>query len=341
MKAWVLEDKQDVLRQPEPLRLLDVPLPEPGPSEVLIRVAACGVCHTELDEIEGRADPRLPVIPGHQVVGRIERHGPGAGRLEKGSRVGAAWIFSSCGRCAWCRKGEENLCPNFRGTGMDADGGYAEFMAVPEEFTYPIPGVFSDIEAAPLLCAGAIGYRSLRLTGLVNGAGLGLMGFGGSNHLVLKMARSRFPDSRIFVFARDQAERSFAMELGAFWSGDIGDSAPEPLQAVIDTTPVWTPVLCSLANLAPGGRLVINAIRKESGDRHILAELDYTDHLWREKEIKSVANVCRADVTECLRLAAEAGIKPEVEVYPFEAANRALSDLKGRRIRGAKVLRIA
>lgn len=341
MKAWVLEEKQDVLRQPEPLRQRDVPVPEPGPAQLLLRVAACGVCHTELDEIEGRADPRLPVIPGHQVVGRVEGHGPGAGRVEKGSRVGVAWIYSSCGRCAWCRKGEENLCPGFRGTGKDADGGYAEFMVVHEAFVYPIPPAFSDIEAAPLLCAGAIGYRSLRLTGLVNGAGLGLMGFGGSNHLVLKMARFLFPDSRVFVFARKQAERAFALELGAFWSGDIGESSPEQLQAVIDTTPVWTPVLSALANLAPGGRLVINAIRKENSDRQRLAELDYTGHLWREKEIKSVANVCRADVAECLRLAAEAGIKPEVEVYPFEAANRALSDLKSRRIRGSKVLRIA
>lgn len=340
MKAWVLEEIQDVGRQPEPLRLRDVPVPEPGPSEILLRVAACGVCHTELDEIEGRADPRLPVIPGHQVVGRVERHGPGAGRMEKGSRVGVAWIYSSCGRCDWCRNGEENLCPDFRGTGMDADGGYAEFMAVPEAFVYPIPPAFSDIEAAPLLCAGAIGYRSLRLTGLVNGANLGLMGFGGSNHLVLKMARFRFPDSRIFVFARNEAERAFAMELGAFWAGDIGESPPEKLRAVIDTTPVWKPVLAALANLAPGGRLVINAIRKESGDRQRLAELDYPRHLWREKEIKSVANVCRADVVDCLRLAAEAGIRPEVEVYPFEAANRALADLKGRNIRGAKVLRI-
>ena len=341
MKAWVLEKIADVRRQPEPLQLRDLPVPESGPSDILLRVAVCGICHTELDEIEGRAAPRLPVIPGHQVIGRVERSGSGAGRFDQGSRVGVGWIYSSCGRCGWCLGGQENICPDFMGTGKDADGGYAEFMVVPEKYAYPIPAAFTDVEAAPLLCAGAIGYRSLKLTGLVDGASLGLMGFGGSNHLVLKMARQLYPHSRVFVFARNPAERSFAMEIGASWTGDIREPAPEQLQAVIDTTPVWDPVLSSLANLAPGGRLVINAIRKESGDRDILMELDYARHLWREKEIKSVANVCRADVAECLELASAAGIKPEVEVYPFEAVNRALSDLKTRKIRGAKVLQIA
>lgn len=341
MKAWVLEEYADVLRQPEPLRLRELPVPQPGPADILIRVLACGICHTELDEIEGRATPRLPVVPGHQVIGTVLRTGSEAGRFARGSRVGVAWIYSSCGRCGWCRSGRENICSDFRGTGKDADGGYAEFMIVPEEYAYPVPAAFTDIEAAPLLCAGAIGYRSLKLAGLVNGASLGLMGFGGSNHLVLKMARHLYPDSRIFVFARNPAERSFAMDLGAFWSGDIPESVPETLHAVIDTTPVWTTLLTSLANLAPGGRLVINAIRKENADREILLELDYDRHLWREKEIKSVANVCRADVSECLRLAAAARIRPEVEVYPFESVNRALFDLKTRRIRGAKVLRVA
>jgi alcohol dehydrogenase, propanol-preferring len=341
MKAWVLEENVDVLRQPEPLRPRELPAPQPGPAEILIRVLACGVCHTELDEIEGRVAPRLPVIPGHQVIGTVEGTGPGAGRFEKGSRVGVAWIYSACGRCSWCRSGRENICPDFRGTGKDADGGYAEFMVVPEEYAYPVPAGFTDVEAAPLLCAGAIGYRSLKLAGLVNGANLGLTGFGGSNHLVLKMARHLYPDSRIFVFARNPAERSFALELGAFWSGDIGETAPELLHAAIDTTPVWLPVLSGLANLAPGGRLVINAIRKENADREFLLKLDYDRHLWREKEIKSVANVCRDDVSECLRLAEAAGIRPEVQVYPFDAVNRALSDLKTRRIRGAKVVRVA
>ncbi len=340
MKAWVLEKHADVGKVSEPLRLHDLPVPEPGPEEILVRVAACGICHTELDEIEGRAAPHLPVVPGHQVTGRVEKTGSEAGRFTRGARVGVAWIYSSCGRCGWCRSGRENICPDFRATGMDADGGYAEYMVVPEAYAYPLPPEFNDIEAAPLLCAGAIGYRSLKLAGLVNGGNLGLMGFGGSNHLVLKLARHLYPDSNMYVFARDPAERAFALELGACWSGTIGEAAPDRLQAAIDTTPVWSPVLAALANLAPGGRLVINAIRKESGDREVLMELDYPRHLWREKEIKSVANVCRADVADCLRLAAAAGIRPDVEVYPFGEVNRALVDLKTRRIRGAKVLRV-
>jgi len=224
---------------------------------------------------------------------------------------------------------------------MDVDGGYAEYMVVPADYAYPIPAAIADTEAAPLLCAGAIGYRSLRLTGLENGSNLGLTGFGGSGHLILKMVRYRYPDTKIFVFARNPAERTFALELGAVWAGGTDQLSPEPLRAIIDTTPAWTPVLAALANLAPGGRLVINAIRKENTDLQVLRDLKYEQHLWQEKEIKSVANVSRRDVAEFLTLAAEAQIRPQVEVYAFAEANRALYDLKTKKIRGAKVLQVA
>jgi propanol-preferring alcohol dehydrogenase len=329
-------------RNPEPLRLITVPDPTPGPGEVLIRVVTSGVCHTELDEIEGRTPPPyLPVILGHQVVGRIEGAGPGAGRFRTGDRVGVAWIFDACQSCRHCLEGNENLCAGFRATGRDANGGYAELMVVPEAFAFPLPEIFSDAEAAPLLCAGAIGYRSFNLTDVENGQPLGLTGFGASGHLVLKMVRHTCPDSEVFVFARSESEREFAMELGAAWSGDTTDRAPRQLAAIIDTTPVWRPVVEGLRNLAPGGRLVINAIRKEDHDKEVLQDLDYAQDLWMEREIKSVANVARSDVAEFLALAAEIPILPEVQEFPLEDANTALQELKNRKIKGAKVLRIS
>jgi propanol-preferring alcohol dehydrogenase len=251
-----------------------------------------------------------------------------------------AWIFSTCGACAYCRTGRENLCADFRATGRDANGGYAEYLTAPAAFVHPIPGVLSDLEAAPLLCAGAIGYRSLRLTRLEDGQSLGLIGFGASGHLLLKMVRQRFPRARVHVFSRNAEERAFATSLGAVWAGAIDERAPERPDAIIDTTPVWKAIVAGLANLAPGGRLVVNAIRKEDADRDALLGLDYPAHLWQEKEIQSVANVTRRDVSEFLGLAAEAGLRPEVEEYRLEEANRALLELKRGGIRGAKVLRI-
>jgi propanol-preferring alcohol dehydrogenase len=339
MLAMVLEDICRMEAGTRPLSRVDLPRPKPGPGQVLLKVSACGVCHTELDEIEGRTPPpRLPTVLGHQVVGRVVESGPGARRFATGDRVGVAWIFNACGQCALCRSGRENLCPQFSATGRDAHGGYAEFMAVSEHFALPLPALFSDAEAAPLLCAGAIGYRSLRLTGLTDGQRLGLTGFGASAHLVLKMVRHRFPSSPVFVFARSAGERDFARELGAVWAGGTREMAPQPLDRIIDTTPAWTPVVWGLANLAPGGRLVINAIRKEAGDQSRLQELDYSRHLWMEKEIKSVANVTRTDVTEFLDLAAEIPIRPEVQTFSLTEANTALHELKQRQIRGAKVL---
>lgn len=341
MKAMVMTKICDLRHERTPLELKNVPKPVPGEGEVLLKVLACGICHTELDEIEGRTPPpRLPVVLGHQVVARVEEAGRGVGRFKVGKRVGVAWIYSACGKCKFCRSGQENLCPDFRGTGRDADGGYAEYMTVRGDFAYAIPDVFSDVEAAPLLCAGAIGYRSLKLAGLKDGQNLGLTGFGASGHLVLLMVKRRYPNTKVYVFARAEKERVFARELGAVWAGDPEEPSPEKLDAIIDTTPVWKPVVEALKNLVSGGRLVINAIRKEDADKDYLLKLDYPAHLWMEKETKSVANVTRADVAEFLELAAKIPIKPEVEVYALEEVNRALLEIKERRIRGAKVLRI-
>ena len=342
MKAMVLAETGAVTAERESLVLRELPVPEPSEGEVLLKVSTCGVCHTELDEIEARTPPaRLPVIPGHQVVGRVVACGANVSGIEIGQRVGVAWIFSACGRCKQCLAGTENLCPEFRATGQDADGGYAEYMTVPGAFAHPVPGIFTDAEAAPLLCAGAIGYRSLRLTGLRNGLPLGLTGFGASAHLVLMMVRHRYPDSDIYVFARRPEEREFALQLGAVWAGDTSQTAPVKLPAIIDTTPAWRPVIQALENLEPGGRLVINAIRKEDRDQQELLRLDYARHLWLEKEIKSVANVARSDVRDFLDLAAEIPIRPVIETYALHEANRALLDLKTRHVRGAKVLRVS
>ena len=341
MKAMVLNRLCTLEKNKTPLKLVDLADPVPGEKEILIKVLTCGVCHTELDEIEGRTPPpRLPVILGHQVVGRVEGTGPQARTYNIGDRVGVAWIYSACGQCTFCLAGNENLCDEFKATGRDADGGYAEYMTVLEDFAFPIPSVFSDAEAAPLLCAGAIGYRSLRLTGLTDGQNLGLTGFGASAHLVLKMVRHRYPKARVFVFARSEKERAFSKELGGVWAGDTAEESPEKLDCIIDTTPAWKPVVEALKNLEPGGRLVVNAIRKEDIDKNYLQRLDYPTHLWLEKEIKSVANVSRRDVREFLELAAEIPIEPEVEEFPLGDANQALVELKTRKIRGAKVLRV-
>lgn len=339
MKAMVLGSIADLEENSTPLVLMDLPEPIPGEKEILVRVSACGVCHTELDEIEGRTPPLcLPVVPGHQVVGKVEAKGKKAHKHKIGDRVGVAWIYSACGKCTFCLAGEENLCASFIATGRDVDGGYAEYMTVPEDFVHTIPGGLKDEEAAPLLCAGAIGYRSLKLTGLEDGQNLGLTGFGASGHLVLKLAGHRFPKTKVFVFARSPGERSFSRELGASWAGDTDEASPVKLHAIIDTTPVWGPVVEALKNLQPGGRLVINAIRKEEVDKERLIQLDYPTHLWMEKEIKSVANVTRGDVSEFLSLSSMIGIKPEVQKFALQDANEALLQLKNRKIRGAKVL---
>jgi propanol-preferring alcohol dehydrogenase len=341
MKAMVLTRLASLEENQHPLELMELPDPVPAAGEILVKVSTCGVCHTELDEIEGRLPPpRLPIVPGHQAVGTVAAAGGGTDAFKIGERVGIAWIHSACGTCRFCLAGNENLCPAFKATGRDVHGGYARYMTVPESFAHRLPEVFTDSEAAPLLCAGAIGYRSLRLTGLRDGERIGLTGFGASGHLVLKMVRHCFPRAKVFVFARNAAERAFSLELGAVWTGEATAESPEKLECIIDTTPAWGPVVEALKNLAAGGRLVINAIRKEEQDKDALLRLDYPSHLWLEKEIKSVANVSRRDVRAFLALAAEMGLKPEIEEYALEEANRALVELKSRRIRGAKVLRM-
>lgn len=336
MRAMVLSSTGSLDRNPAPLQLIERDVPVPGEGEILIRVAVCGVCHTELDEIEGRTPPpQLPVIPGHEIVGHIHGCGIGCKRFASGQRVGVGWIHSSDGQP------DENLSEQFCATGRDVDGGYAEYVVVPEDYAYAIPDVFADAEAAPLLCAGGVGYRSLKLTGLRNGQVLGLTGFGGSGHLVLQLARHLFPECRVFVFARSEKEREFARELGADWAGDTAAEPPEAPHAIIDTTPAWQPVLSALACLRPGGRLVINAIRKEQADIGVLSGLSYEDHLWMEKEIKTVANVTRRDLEEFLPIAAEIPLHVEIQSYSLEDANQALMDLRAGHVRGAKVLDIA
>lgn len=342
MHALILRSTGLLKDNPTALEFTEWPDPIPADDQLLIRVSVCGVCHTELDEIEGRMQlPHLPIILGHQAIGKIAGLGNKVRDFRVGDRVGVAWINSACGKCAYCLSGEENLCAFFRATGRDVHGGYAELMTVPAAFAYKIPEVFSDAEAAPLLCAGAIGFRSLRLTNLKDGQNLGLTGFGASAHLVLKLARNQYPASKVYVFARNKKERDFARELGAAWTGDTTDCAPQKLHAIIDTTPAWTPVVLAMENLAPGGRLVINAIRKEDADKEMLLKLNYPTHLWLEKEIKSVANVTSFDVSEFLRIAAEIHLKPEVQEYDLKDANRALLEMKERHVRGAKVLRIS
>jgi propanol-preferring alcohol dehydrogenase len=336
MRAMVLTSVAGFDENNEPLQLSELPRPAAGDDEVLIEVSVCGVCHTELDEIEGRTPPpHLPGVPGHEIVGRIAALGGGCSRREIGQRVGVGWIHSSSGGV------DENVDPAFKATGRDVDGGYAEYMVVPELYAYPIPDVFTDMEAAPLLCAGAVGYRSLRLTNIRDGQVLGLTGFGGSGHLVLQLAKHLYPSAKVFVFARSETERAFALELGADWSGDTSEIPPQPPHAIIDTTPAWRPVLAALECLRPGGRLVINAIRKEAADRHLLADISYADHLWLEKEIKSVANVTHRDIEEFLPIAAEIPLRVAVQTYPLAKANQALNDLRAGHVRGAKVLIIS
>lgn len=336
MRAQVLKYAAKV--EDMPLKLVEVPTPKPTGREILIKVHVCGICHTELDEIEGRITPKLPVILGHQVVGSVVELGPEVSRYSIGDRVGVAWIYSACGKCRYCQNGEENLCDSFKGTGCHADGGYAEYMKVSEDFAYPIPQKFTDAQAAPLLCAGAIGYRALRLTGMNDGDILGLYGYGASAHIVHQVAKYKFPNSKIFVFTRrrDDAPSELAKKFGADWVGVTGETPPEKLNRAIDTTPAGTVIQEALRNLAKGGRLVINVIRKEN----VIPELDYTMHLWHEKEVKSVANITRRDVEEFLPLAAEIPIVPEIKEFMFEEANKALLALKRGEYRGAGVLRI-
>ena len=343
MRAVLLRRPSTDPSDPLQLDVADVPVPAVGEHEVLIRVSACAVCRTDLDVAEGRVRAsRYPVIPGHQVVGTIEAIGSSVSDRRVGDRVGLAWIRWACGECRWCTAGQENLCPRFQSNGCDGDGGFAEYVAAPAAFTCPIPAQLDDQHAAPLLCAGAIGWRSLRLANPNNGDAIGLTGFGASGHLVLALARHRYPSSPIYVFARSADERAFALTLGATWVGSSTDEPPSPLGAIIDTTPAWKPAVDALPKLMPGGRLVINAIRKNDADRGELTRVNYASDLWMEREIKSVANVTRADVNEVLEAAVAVGLRPTVETLPLAGARDALERIRaGGAIRGATVLAVA
>ncbi|MGC8938618.1 MAG: zinc-dependent alcohol dehydrogenase family protein [Thermodesulfovibrio sp.] len=340
MKAWVIGETTEI-KNNQPLNLIEIGDPLPQAKEIVIKVHACGVCHTEIDEIEGRATPSFfPIIPGHQIVGEVVEIGREVKNFKIGDRAGAGWIYSACGKCEFCLKELENLCKDFKATGKDAHGGYAEYFKINEDFAFPIPENFKDEEAAPLFCAGAIGYRALRLTNLENGQNIGLVGFGASGHLVLNMIKFLYPYTKIFVFSRTPSERELAIELGAYWAGDFNEEPAEKINSAIDTTPVWKPPIMVLQHLKPGGRLVINAIRKEEIDKNEFLNIDYPRDLWLEKEIKTVANVTRKDIREFLYIASKIPIKPEIEIYPFSEANKAIQDIKNRKIKGAKVLKI-
>ncbi len=349
MKAMVLKEfceieiegeartRTDLPLKTEPLEMVELPVPDPDSKQILIKVSACGICHTELDEIEGRlVPPRFPIVLGHEVVGTVEALGLGVTQFKTGDRVGIAWIHSSCGECKFCKRGDENLCDAFQATGLHAHGGYAQYTVVAEDFAYPIPEGFSDSQAAPLLCAGVIGYRALRLSGIESGQILGLFGFGASAHIAIQVAKHW--NCKVFVFTRKEQKdhQGLAKKLGADWVGATGDTPPKKLDCAIDFTPVGEPVREALRIIEKGGRVVVNAIRKINP----IPELEYAKYVWYEKELKSVANVARRDALEFLPLAAEIGITPEVQEFELGQANEALIMLKEGRMHGAGVLKI-
>jgi len=335
MKAMIL-DKHSPIDE-KPLKPVDLPAPTPNDGQILVKVSVCGACHTDLDEVEGRLKPtKSPIVPGHQVVGKVVDKGKAVTKYQIGDRVGITWLFSSCGQCEFCRTGSENLCKHAQWTGKDADGGYAEFIVIGEDFAYPIPERFSDSQAAPLLCAGVIGYRTLRLADITDGEKIGLLGFGASAHIVIQIIKYKFPNSPVFVFTKTAQHTELAKNLGAVWTGLSGEKPPEKLNKIMDFTPVGECVRDALGVLERGGRLIINAIRKETP----VPPLDYAEYLWLEKEIKSVANVTRQDAEEFLPLAAKIPIAPTIEQFPLSRANEVLQSIKNSKLRAAAVLKV-
>ncbi len=317
-----------------PLRLEELPAPEPGPAEIRLRVHCCGLCHTDLHTVEGELTlPRLPIVPGHQIVGTVDRLGPGARIFREGDRVGVPWLYSTDGTCPYCRRGQENLCENARFTGLHVNGGYAEQMIVAEAFAYPIPAAFSDEHAAPLLCAGIIGYRAFRLSGAKSGDCLGLYGFGASAHIVIQFARHL--GCEVYVFTRAPAHQELARKLGAAWVGASGEQPPSALDAGIIFAPAGALVPAALAATRKGGTVALAGITMSP-----VPQMDY-DLLYHERILRSVANSTRQDAREFLELAAAVPVRTEVEAFPLEDANRALQALKHSRIEGAGVLKVS
>ncbi|MGH9568190.1 MAG: zinc-dependent alcohol dehydrogenase family protein [Candidatus Angelobacter sp.] len=331
MKAWLLDKPAPV--ESDPLRLADVDMPAPGQGEVLVRVSACGICRTDLHVVEGELPRRKsPIIPGHQVVGVVEREGPDTSLYPVGTRVGIPWLHRTCGKCFYCKTGHENLCDAPEFTGYTQDGGFAEYMLADENFVYPLPEGFADLRAAPLLCAGIIGFRCLRISGISSGAKLGIYGFGAAGHVCIQVARHW--GARVFVCTREEKHRNLALELGAVLAGAAAEAPPEELDASIIFAPAGELVPPALAGLRKGGTLVLGGIHMSS-----IPSFAYS-LIYQERSIKSVANNTRGDGRDFLRVAAEIPIHTQVQVFEFGEANRALNALKHDGIRGAGVLKI-
>ncbi len=330
MKAMVLEKSAPV--ETSPLRWVDLPDPQPGPGEVRLKVRCCAICRTDLHVVEEELPPqKRPVIPGHQVVGVVDRLGEGCRRLRTGQRIGVAWLRHTCGECAFCRSGRENLCESSRFTGYHADGGYAEYAVVPEEYAYEIPAAFSDADAAPLLCAGIIGYHALKRSNLPRGGTLGLYGFGSSAHVVIQIARHR--GCPVYVVTRGERHRELARRMGATWVGEHAGDMPVKVDSAIIFAPAGELVPPALEALRKGGTLALAGIYMTP-----IPALDYEKHVFYERTITSVTANTRADGRELLAEAAEIPIRPHTTSYALADANRALQDLKADRINGTGVL---
>ena len=330
MRAWVVETPGPI--DSGPLRSVDLPDPHPGPGEVRIRVGACGVCRTDLHLAEGDLLPHRPrTVPGHEVVGVVDELGPGSDRFRIGDRIGAAWLRGTCGRCRWCRSGRENLCPDATFTGWDADGGYAELTVVPEAYAYRLPDALDDVRAAPLLCAGIVGYRALRRAELPPGGRLGIYGFGASAHVVAQVAIAQ--GAVVHVLTRSAEARELALELGAASAGAADAAPPEPLDSAVLFAPAGELVPVAMRALDQGGTLAVAGIHLSD-----VPALVYADELFREKQLRSVTANTRADGEEFLRLAAALGVRPTTSVRPLGDADHALADLAADRITGAAVL---
>jgi propanol-preferring alcohol dehydrogenase len=333
MKAMVLTRFRPAAENP--LELKNVPVPQPGPEDILVKVGCCGVCHTDLHTAEGELpDVKLHRILGHEVIGTVEKRGGRAKKFKAGQRVGAAWLYSTCGTCRFCRNGRENLCENARFTGFHQDGGYAEYMIVPAKFAYAVPEIFSDKEAAPLMCGGIVGYRSLKLCGIKPGGKLGLYGFGASAHVAIQIARHW--GCRVYVFTRSEEHRRLAKKLGASWTGLAKDDPPGKLDSAIIFAPAGTLYLDALRVLDRGGTVASAGIHMSP-----IPEMDYGRYLYHERKMLSVANATREDGEEFLKIAAEIPIRTTVEVYRLEQANEALRLLKSGKVIGAAVLKVS
>ncbi len=332
MRAMILN--RFGLMEKDLLELVDLPNPEPGPEDILIRVHVCGVCHTDLHTVEGELpEVKLPIIPGHQVVGKIEKMGANASRFKEGDRVGVAWLYSADTTCPYCTRGNENLCPKARFTGCHENGGYAEHIVIPENFAYAIPEIFEDEKAAPLLCAGIIGYRALRLSEIKPGQRLGLIGFGASAHVAVQVAVHW--GCEVYVFTRTEQHRFLAEKLGAVWAGTSKDDPPEKMDSIVNFTPAGLTVLDGMRMLDKGGTQALAGIYMSP-----IPEMDYVKHIYHERTLRSVANATRQDGEELLKIAAEIPIRTTTQVFPLEEANRVLKLLKDSRIDGAAVLKI-